>query len=78
MIVAVALADLVELVWVALGATILLSLAASLCVLGLTRAQELRRSGHGAATTAYAALGIAGGAAVAAGVVGALAIIVSG
>jgi len=78
MIIAVALADLVELVWVALLATILLSVAASLCVLGLTRANELRRSGNGAATTAYAALGVAGGVAVAAGVIAALAIIISG
>ena len=78
MIIAVGLADLVELVWVALAVTIALSLSASLCVLGLTRAHELRRSGDGAAATAYAALGIAGAAAVAGGVVAGLAIIVTG
>ena len=78
MIIAVALADLVELIWVALAVTIALSVSASLCVLGITRAHELRRSGDGAAATAYAALGIAGGAAVAAGIAAGLAIIVSG
>jgi hypothetical protein len=77
-IVAVAVADLVELVWVALVATVLLSLAASLCVLGVTRAGELRRAGEGGAATAYAALGIAGGAAVAAGIIGALVVIITG
>jgi hypothetical protein len=75
---AVAIGDLVELVWVSLGATILLSLAASLCVLGLTRANELRRGGRGRAAATYAALGLAGGTAVVAGIAAGLAIIVSG
>jgi hypothetical protein len=75
---AVAIGDLVELVWVSLAATILLSLAASLCVLGLTRSNELRRARQGGAAAAYAALGLAGALAVAGGIVAGLAIIVTG
>ena len=56
----------------------MLSVAASLCVLGVTRAGELRRAGHGGAATAYVALGLGAVAAVAAGVVAALIVIVSG
>jgi len=78
MIASVAVEDLLELAWVSLLATILLSVAASLCVLGVTRASEARRAGQGGAATGYAALGVAGGLAVVGGVVGALAIIVSG
>jgi hypothetical protein len=78
MIASVAVTDLLELAWVSLVATILLSIAASVCVLGLTRASELRRSGNGAAATGYAALGVAGALAVAGGVVGALAVIITG
>jgi hypothetical protein len=78
MIASVSLVDLLELAWVSLLATILLSVAASTCVLGVTRASELRRAGHGAAATRYAALGALGALVVAAGVVGALVVIVSG
>ena len=77
MIASVAIGDLVELAWVSLAATIALSLAASVCVLGVTRANELRRAGQGGAASAYAALGLAGAVAVAAGIVAALAIIIS-
>jgi hypothetical protein len=77
-IASVALSDLVELVWVSIVATIVLSVSASLCVLGVTRAGELRRAGHSGSATAYLALGIAGAVAVAAGVAGALAVIISG
>ena len=74
----VALSDLVELVWVSLVATIALSIASSLCVLGVTRAGELRRAGQSGAATGYLALGIAGATAVAAGVIGALLVIITG
>jgi hypothetical protein len=77
-IASVALSDLVELVWVSLAATIGLSIAASLCVLGVTRAGELRRAGHSGPATAYLALGVGGAGAVAAGVAGALLVIVTG
>jgi hypothetical protein len=77
-IASVAVSDLVELVWVSLVATIVLSVAVSLCVLGVTRAGELRRSGESGAATAYLALGIGGAGAVAAGVVGALLVIITG
>jgi hypothetical protein len=78
MIIAVAVADLVELVWVALVVTIALSVAASLCVFGITRAHELRRNGSTAATGAYAALGITGGAVIVAGIAAGLAVIITG
>jgi hypothetical protein len=78
MIAGVAITELLELAWVALLATILLSIAASTCVLGVTRASELRRAGHPGLATRYAALALAGAVAVAAGVVGALAVIISG
>jgi hypothetical protein len=70
--------DLAELIGVSLAATVLLSLAAAACVLGVTRAGELRRAGKGAAATRHAALGAAGGAAVAAGIIGALVVIIAG
>jgi hypothetical protein len=78
MIGSVALGKLLELAWVSLAATILLSIAASTCVLGVTRASELRRAGHAGLATRYAALALAGATAVVAGVVGALAVIISG
>ena len=78
MIASVAVEALLELAWVSLLATILLSIAASACVLGVTRASELRRAGEGGAATGYAALALVGGLAVAAGVVGALAVIITG
>jgi hypothetical protein len=78
MIATVAIDALLELVWVSLAATIGLSVAASVCVLGVTRAGELRRAGDGGAAARYAALALAGAVTVAAGVVGALVVIVSG
>jgi hypothetical protein len=50
--------DLLELVWVSLAATVLLSLAAAACVLGVTRAGELRRAGEGAAALRHVALAV--------------------
>ena len=70
--------DLAELVGVSLAATVLLSLATAACVIGLTRAGELRRAGRSAAATRHAALGFAGAAAVATGIVGALVVIIAG
>jgi hypothetical protein len=48
------------------------------CVLGVTRASELRRAGEGIAAGGYAALALAGVLAVAAGVAFALVVIVNG
>jgi len=78
MIATVAVQDLLELAGVSLLATIGLSVAAAACVLGVTRASELRRSGHGVAAGGYAALALTGALAVTAGVVFALVIIVNG
>jgi hypothetical protein len=78
MIASVAVQDLLELAGVSLVATIALSLSAAVCVLGVTRATELRRSGHSAAAGGYAALALSGVLVVAAGVVFAIFVIVSG
>jgi uncharacterized membrane protein SpoIIM required for sporulation len=78
MIASVAVQDLLELAGVSLAATIGLSLAAAVCVFGVTRATELRRSGHGAAAGGYAALALSGVLIVAAGCVFALVVIVNG
>jgi hypothetical protein len=78
MIAAVAVDALLELIWVSILATIGLSLAASLCVLGVTRAGELRRAGDGGKAARYWALALVGALTIAAGVVGAIAVIVSG
>ena len=67
MIGTVAITELLELAWVSLIATILLSIAASTCVLGVTRASELRRAGHPGLATRYAALALAGALAIAGG-----------
>ena len=78
MIASVAVQDLLELAGVALAATIGLSLAAAVCVLGVTRATELRRGGHAVAAGGYAALALSGVLIVAAGCVFALVVIVNG
>jgi hypothetical protein len=78
MIASVAVQDLLELAGVSLVATIALSLAASVCVLGVTRATELRRSGHAVAAGGYAALALSGVLVVTAGVVFAIFVIVNG
>ena len=78
MIAGVAVQELLELSGVSLLATIGLSLAGAVCVLGVTRASELRRSGHGVAAGGYAALALTGALAVTAGVVFALVTIVNG
>ena len=78
MIAGVALDDLLELAWVSLAATIGLSVAASVCVLGVTRAGELRRVGSDGAAAGYLALGLGGALLVLAGAVFAVLIIVNG
>ena len=78
MIAGVAVNDLLELAWVSLAATIGLSVAASVCVLGVTRAGELRRVGSDGAAAGYLALGLSGALLVLAGAVFAVLIIVNG
>ena len=78
MIASVAVQELLELAGVSLAATIGLSLAAAVCVLGVTRATELRRSGNTVAAGGYAALALFGVLVVAAGCVFALVVIVNG
>ena len=78
MIASVAVQDLLELAGVSLAATIGLSLAAAVCVLGVTRATELRRGGNAVAAGGYAALALAGVLIVAAGCVFAIVVIVNG
>jgi hypothetical protein len=55
-VLAVAASDLLEVIWVSLAAGIGITLAFSLVVLGSARSTEARRSGHSAASTAYAVL----------------------
>jgi hypothetical protein len=73
-----AVEDLLELAWVAPLAVVVVAGSFSLCLLGATRATDLRRAGRGGVATAYAALGVLAGAVFAAAVVAGLAIIVVG
>ena len=76
MIASVAVQDLLELAGVSLAATIGLSLAAAVCVLGVTRATELRRAAT-AGRGGYAALALAGALVVAGACVAGSAMIVT-
>ena len=78
MIASVDVSGLVELAWVAPLAVLAVSISYSLCVLGATRASDMRRAGNGGAATAYGALGILAGLAFAAEIVAGVAVIVNG
>jgi hypothetical protein len=77
-IASVDVSGLVELAWVAPLAVPSVSITYSLCVLGATRASDMRRAGNGAAATAYGALGVVAGLAFAAAVIAGVAVIVNG
>jgi hypothetical protein len=62
-------------VWTAAVAGFAVILVFALAVLGATRAQEARRNAHHAATTAFSALAVLGGAATIGAVVYAITII---
>jgi hypothetical protein len=71
-------AELVQLIWVAPLAVLVVSVTFSLALLGATRAGEQRRAGHSAAALAFSALALVAGLAFAALVVAAVALIVAG
>ena len=61
--------NLLEVVWVSVLASVAVTLAFSLAILGATRAVDLRRDGHHALATAFVAIMILGLAATAASTV---------
>jgi hypothetical protein len=69
--------DLFELLWVALLASLVVSISFSLCVLGATRALDARRGRDTAAETAWAVLGGVAGCAVIAEVAFGIGVIVA-
>ena len=78
MIAAVDTDALLELAWVAPLTVIAVSVTYSLCVLGVTRAADNRRSGDRSAATLYGALGAVAGLAFTAEVIAGVAVIVNG
>ena len=70
--------ELLDLVWVAPLAVLVVSITFSLTLLGTTRAGELRRAGQSGAATAYGALALLSGAAFAALVIAGVGVIVAG
>jgi uncharacterized membrane protein len=50
--------QLFELVWAAVAATVVVSSAFSIAIVGFTRAADRRRDHHGAAATAYGVVGV--------------------
>jgi hypothetical protein len=69
--------QLFELVWVSLVAGVAVALVFGLIVLGLTRADDLRRAGSEAAAGAYLVLAAVAGLALAGGVIFGIHVIVA-
>jgi hypothetical protein len=69
--------QLFELVWVSAVAGVALSVVFALIILGLTRADDLRRSGHDVVAGAYLALAAVAALVIAGGVVFGVSVIVS-
>ena len=59
--IALALAELVELVWVAPLAALAVTLTFSACVLGATRSSDARRDGNGGQSALWLALAVLAG-----------------
>jgi hypothetical protein len=74
---AIDIGGLLELVWIAPVASVLVTVSYSLCVLGATRSSDARRDARGGAA-AWMALAVMAGLAVLAEVVFGIAVIVSG
>ena len=70
--------ELLDLVWVAPLAVLVVSITFSLALLGTTRAGELRRAGQSGPATAYGLLALVSGAAFAALVIAGVGVIVAG
>ena len=73
-----AYAELLELIWVAPLAVIIVATSFSVALLGATRAGERRRAGNGATASAYALLAFVGGAVFTAVLVTGVGVIVAG
>ena len=70
--------DLVELIWIAPVAAVLVTATFSACVLGATRATDARRVGDGRAAAAWMALALLAGLLALAQVVAGIGVIVVG
>jgi uncharacterized membrane protein len=69
--------QLFELVWVSLVAGVVVATVFGLIVLGLTRADDLRRAGSEGVASAYLVLAVAAGLALAGGIVFGIHVIVA-
>jgi hypothetical protein len=76
--VTVAYSELLDLIWIAPLAVLIVSTTFSLALLGATRAGEHRRAGSPAAALGFSALALVSGLAFAALVVAAVGLIVAG
>lgn len=72
------MAELIQLIWVAPLAVLVVSVTFSLALLGATRAGEHRRAGHSAAAIGFSALALVAGLAFTGLVVAAVGLIVAG
>ena len=73
-----AYAELLELIWVAPRAVIIVATSFSVALLGATRAGEERRAGNGATASAYGLLAVVGGVTFTAVLVAGIGVIVVG
>ncbi len=72
------MAELVQLIWIAPLAVLVVSITFSLALLGATRAGERRRAGQGVAALGFSALALLAGLAFTGLVVAAVGLIVAG
>ena len=70
--------ELLDLIWVAPLAVIIVSTSFSVALLGATRAGEQRRAGNGGSASAYGALAVLAGVVFTAVVVAGVGVIVAG
>jgi hypothetical protein len=78
MIPAVAISELLQLVWVAPLAAVAVTITFSLCVLGAERSTDARRSGQAALGSMWFALALVSGTAMLAAIAAGIYVIVSG
>ncbi len=67
--------DLLQLVWVALAASVAVGGCFGVCVYGATRASDRRRDGNTGAASAFGVLGVVAGVVFAAAIVAGVAVI---
>lgn len=76
--IALALAELVELVWIAPLSAVAVCITFSVCILGATRSSDARRDGAGGQAYAWMALAVLSGVATLAEVAAGILVIVAG